>query len=59
MGKGYELLTEFISTRMLDDFTGYNKATQSFDIVQAVKEIIEYQEERLEKYDSKGINDII
>lgn len=41
---GYGILTNFISTRMLDDFTGYNEEANGFDIIQAIKEVIEYQE---------------
>ena len=54
MAKGYELLTDFISTRMLDDFTGYDEVAQSFDIVKAIKEVIEYQEKEIADYNNNG-----
>jgi len=47
----YRELLKIVEPRM-SDFTGYNEETNSFDIVLAVKEIIEDLEDSLERQDS-------
>ena len=48
--KMYLDLEEFIQPRLLGDFCGYNEEQQGFNIVLAIKEIIEAKEQECEKY---------
>mgnify|MGYP007123285039 CR=1 FL=1 len=52
--KMYLELEKIITPRLLDDFCGYNEETQSFDIVLAIKEIIEAKEQECEEL-KKGV----
>lgn len=47
-------LEEFITPRLLDDFCSYDEETQSFNIVLAVKQIIEAKEQENEKLKDKN-----
>lgn len=44
----YLELEEIIKPRLLDDFCGYNEETQSFDLVLAIKQIIQAKEQECE-----------
>ena len=42
-------LEKFIKPRLLDDFCGYDEESQSFNIVLAVKQIIEAKEQECQE----------
>ena len=49
----YSDLEKFIKPRLLDDFCGYDEETQSFNIVLAVKQIIEAKEQECQELHNK------
>lgn len=46
-------LEKFIKPRLLDDFCGYDEESQSFNIVLAVKQIIEAKEQECQELHNK------
>ena len=49
-------LEKFIKPKLLDDFCGYDEESQSFNIVLAVKQIIEAKEQECEIFKKQKSN---